>query len=94
MLAVWGLKLKLEAMLEVRFSGKGKAEWLGGRGEWGWFCGSWDGMMTEAVKLVGMTEFRTSCALSAMFCIVCVVSLDGGWKEESEGMPGGGGARY
>jgi hypothetical protein len=32
MLAVWGLKLKLklEAVLEVRFSGKGKAEWLRG----------------------------------------------------------------
>jgi hypothetical protein len=30
MLAVWGLKLKREAVLVVRFSGKGKAEWLGG----------------------------------------------------------------
>jgi hypothetical protein len=46
-------------------------------------------MMTEVVKLVGMTVFRTSCALSAMFLFVCVVSFDG-WKEESERMPDGG----
>jgi hypothetical protein len=36
-------------------------------------------MMTEVVKLVGMTVFRTSCALSAMFLFVCVVSL--GWMK-------------
>lgn len=34
-------------------------------------------MMTEVVKLVGMTVFRTSCALSAMFLFVCVVSFGG-----------------
>jgi len=34
-------------------------------------------MMTEVVGLVGMTVFRTSCALSAMFLFVCVVSFGG-----------------
>jgi hypothetical protein len=71
--AVGRLKLEREAVLEVRISGKGKSEGVvGGRGELGLVVLSWDGMMTEVVRIVVMTElFRTSLR-GSMFCVVLV----------------------
>lgn len=80
MLAVW--RLKLERGAGVRFSGEGKTEVVGLRGEFGIF--SWDGMVTGVSLVVVVTGNLEHLGRSAMFCgvLVCVSIFDE--EEESE----------
>ena len=80
------MKLEREAVLEVRFSGKGKAEVLGVGVEWLVF-GSWDGMMTEVVELVAVTGALEHPGALDRGCSVVVYDSDlgDGKEKESEG---------